>query len=85
MRVEAPFKVGDRIRHPVFGDGLVLEVSARGEDFALRVSFSKDGAQLRSILENISKVFIEDRFIQPVWQTSHLSSTHKAVSQPFPP
>ncbi|HKA25277.1 MAG TPA: hypothetical protein VKF80_09875 [Candidatus Eisenbacteria bacterium] len=55
MRVEAPFKVGDRIRHPVFGDGLVLEVSARGEDFALRVSFSKDGAQ-RKVMARAARV-----------------------------
>ncbi|HEV8479794.1 MAG TPA: hypothetical protein VGR66_03280 [Candidatus Eisenbacteria bacterium] len=55
MRVEAPFKVGDRIKHPVFGDGLVLEVSPRGEDYALRVSFSKDGAQ-RKVLARAARV-----------------------------
>jgi hypothetical protein len=55
VRVEAPFKVGDRIRHPVFGDGLVLEVSPRGEDIALRVSFSKDGAQ-RKVLARAARV-----------------------------
>jgi hypothetical protein len=55
VRVEAPFKVGDRVRHPVFGDGLVLEVAPRGEDIALRVSFSKDGAQ-RKVLARAAKV-----------------------------
>lgn len=55
MRVEAPFKVGDRVRHPVFGDGLVLEVALRGEDYALRVSFTKDGAQ-RKVLARTSRV-----------------------------
>jgi hypothetical protein len=39
------FKVGDRVRHPVFGDGLVLHVSPRTEDLALRISFSRDGQQ----------------------------------------
>jgi DNA helicase-2/ATP-dependent DNA helicase PcrA len=39
------FKVGDRVRHPVFGDGLVLHVAPRGADVALKVSFSRDGAQ----------------------------------------
>lgn len=39
------FKVGDRVRHPVFGDGLVLHVSPRPPDVALKISFSKDGAQ----------------------------------------
>jgi len=55
VRVEAPFKVGDRVRHPVFGDGLVLEVAPRGEDIALRVSFSKDGAQ-RKVLARAARV-----------------------------
>jgi hypothetical protein len=55
VKVEAPFKVGDRIRHPVFGDGLVLEVAPRGEDIALRVSFSKDGAQ-RKVLARAARV-----------------------------
>lgn len=39
------FKVGDRVRHPVFGDGLVLHVAPRGTDVALKISFAKDGAQ----------------------------------------
>ena len=43
------------LRHPVFGDGLVLEVSPRGEDIALRVSFSKDGVQ-RKVLARASRV-----------------------------
>ena len=55
MKVEAPFKVGDRVRHPAFGDGLVLEVSLRGEDIALRVSFSKDGVQ-RKVLARAARV-----------------------------
>ena len=55
MRVEAPFKVGDRVRHPTFGDGLVLEVSPRGDDLMLRVSFSKDNAQ-RKVLARTSRV-----------------------------
>jgi hypothetical protein len=55
VRVEAPFKVGDRVRHPVFGDGLVLEVAPRGEDIALRVSFAKDGVQ-RKVLARAARV-----------------------------
>lgn len=45
MHVPQSFKVGDRVRHPVFGDGLVLHVSPRPADVALRISFAKDGAQ----------------------------------------
>ncbi len=45
MGAETAFKVGDRVRHPVFGDGLVLHVSPRAGDLALRISFSRDGVQ----------------------------------------
>jgi len=41
----AGLKVGDRVRHPVFGDGLVLHVTPRGADQAVKVSFAKDGTQ----------------------------------------
>lgn len=34
------FHVGDRVSHPQFGEGLVLEVRGRGEDALLLVSFS---------------------------------------------
>jgi DNA helicase-2/ATP-dependent DNA helicase PcrA len=43
----ADFRVGDRVRHSVFGEGLILEVSPHGEDLMLRVSFSEDGSQRR--------------------------------------
>jgi hypothetical protein len=50
-----PFRVGDRVRHPVFGDGLVLEVSPRAGDVALKVSFAKDGVQ-RKVLARAARV-----------------------------
>ena len=40
------FHVGDRVSHPQFGEGLVLDVRGRGEDATLLVSFS-DKAQRR--------------------------------------
>jgi DNA helicase-2/ATP-dependent DNA helicase PcrA len=40
------FHVGDRVSHPQFGEGLVLDVRGRGEDATLLVSFS-DQAQRR--------------------------------------
>jgi DNA helicase-2/ATP-dependent DNA helicase PcrA len=45
VREEAPFKVGDRVRHPVFGDGLVLHVAPRSDDLAVKISFARDGVQ----------------------------------------
>jgi hypothetical protein len=41
------FKVGDRVRHGTFGEGLVLEVTPHNDDVLLRVSFSADGSQRR--------------------------------------
>jgi hypothetical protein len=35
------------VRHPTFGEGLVLEVTAHGDDLMLKVSFSEDGSQRR--------------------------------------
>lgn len=55
VREEPPFKVGDRVNHPVFGDGLVLEVTPRGDDVALRVSFAKDGVQ-RRLLARVARI-----------------------------
>ena len=37
------------MRHPSFGEGLVLQVSPKGDDVALLISFAKDAAQ-RKIL-----------------------------------
>jgi len=37
------------VRHPSFGEGLVLQVSPKGDDVALLISFAKDAAQ-RKIL-----------------------------------
>ncbi len=42
---ENPFKVGDRVRHPVYGDGLVLHVAPRADDVAVKISFARDGVQ----------------------------------------
>ena len=40
------FHVGDRVNHPQFGEGLVLEMRGRGEETTLTVSFS-DQSQRR--------------------------------------
>ena len=43
------------MRHPVFGEGLVLQVFPKGEDVALLISFAKDAAQ-RKILARAAGV-----------------------------
>ena len=40
----------------------------------VRFNLPKDRAQLGSILEKVSKIFIKDGFIKAIWQISHLSS-----------
>jgi DNA helicase-2/ATP-dependent DNA helicase PcrA len=45
--VTGPYRVGDRVRHPVFGEGLILEVAARGEDWMLRISFPPPSGERR--------------------------------------
>src|SRR5438876_6302449 len=40
----------------------------------VRFNLPKDRAQLGSIPEKVSKIFIEDGFIKAIWQISHLSS-----------
>lgn len=52
---EEPFRVGDRVRHPVFGEGLVLEVSPQGGDHVIRVSFSSDSTQ-RKLLGRVARL-----------------------------
>jgi len=43
----APYRVGERVKHTKFGEGLVLGVEVREKDFLLRVRFSKDGSERR--------------------------------------
>ncbi len=40
---DAPFKVGDRVRHATFGDGLIAQVSGSGDELILTVAFPKKG------------------------------------------
>ena len=44
---ESALRVGDRVRHSTFGEGLILESSPHGDDLMLRVSFSDDSSQRR--------------------------------------
>ena len=43
----APYRVGERVKHTKFGEGLVLGVEVREKDFLLRVKFSKDDSERR--------------------------------------
>jgi len=40
-------RVGDRVSHKVFGEGLVLETSGDGDRNSVLVSFSSDRSQRR--------------------------------------
>jgi DNA helicase-2/ATP-dependent DNA helicase PcrA len=39
----APFRIGDQVRHPAFGEGTVIQVEPRGEDWDLTVAFKGRG------------------------------------------
>lgn len=39
MTDQRDFQVGDRVQHPEFGDGLVLETKGSGEQASIFVSF----------------------------------------------
>ncbi len=58
MPREEAFRVGDRVNHRVFGEGLVLETSGQGEKQSVLVSFSSDKSQRRLLLKyaNLTKV-----------------------------
>jgi hypothetical protein len=44
---EEPLRVGDRVSHKVFGEGLVLATSGDGDGHSVLVSFSSDKSQRR--------------------------------------
>jgi hypothetical protein len=54
---EAPLKVGDWIRHPLFGDGRIMESSGRGEGQKVVVQFGLAGRR-KLVVANASLVRI---------------------------
>ena len=48
------FKVGDRVRHPEFGNGLVLETRGQGEQASVFVSF--DDKSKRRLVVRLAKL-----------------------------
>jgi DNA helicase-2/ATP-dependent DNA helicase PcrA len=40
---QAPFNVGDQVKHPAFGEGTVIQVEPRGDDWDLTVAFKGRG------------------------------------------
>jgi DNA helicase-2/ATP-dependent DNA helicase PcrA len=57
------FHVGDRVNHPQFGDGLVLEAWGRGEEATLLVSFADQGH--RKLKVRLAKLTLIERGAQP--------------------
>jgi DNA helicase-2/ATP-dependent DNA helicase PcrA len=55
---ERDYQVGDRVRHPEFGEGLVLETRGRGENASVLVSF-KDKAQRRLVVRLAKLTLLE--------------------------
>jgi DNA helicase-2/ATP-dependent DNA helicase PcrA len=48
---EESFRVGDRVSHKVFGEGLVLETQGQGDGQSLVVSFSSDKSQRKLMVK----------------------------------
>ncbi len=40
---EPPFRAGDKVRHPTFGQGMVVSVNGAGEDMVISVAFPAKG------------------------------------------
>jgi DNA helicase-2/ATP-dependent DNA helicase PcrA len=53
------FHVGDRVMHPQFGEGLVLDAKGKGEDVTLVVSFSGHGQ--RKLLVRLARLTLVQR------------------------
>ena len=53
------FHVGDRVQHPSFGEGLVLDVKGKGESATLLVSFANHGQ--RKLLVRLARLTLVQR------------------------
>jgi len=54
---EAPFRAGDRVRHPQFGRGMVVSVNGAGSDMIVSVAFPAKGIKkLDPTYANLEKV-----------------------------
>lgn len=41
----APYKLGERVKHPIFGEGVVLNCEGDGTNARIQVNFAKEGAK----------------------------------------
>ena len=48
------FKTGDRVRHKVFGDGMVLAATPMGNDTLLEIAFDEKGT--KKVMQNYAKI-----------------------------
>lgn len=55
---EREYQVGDRVQHPEFGEGLVLETRGHGADASVLVSF-KDKSQRRLVVRFAKLTLLE--------------------------
>jgi DNA helicase-2/ATP-dependent DNA helicase PcrA len=54
MTDQRDFQVGDKVQHPEFGDGLVLEAQGQGDRASVLVSF--DDKMKRKLLVRLAKL-----------------------------
>jgi DNA helicase-2/ATP-dependent DNA helicase PcrA len=52
---QAPFAVGDKVRHATFGEGIVMDCKSSGDDFELTVAF-REGGGIKRLLLSFAKL-----------------------------
>jgi DNA helicase-2/ATP-dependent DNA helicase PcrA len=52
----APFRAGDKVQHPTFGEGTVVQIKQRGSDWDVTIAFRRRGIKtLAASFANLSK------------------------------
>ena len=50
------WKIGDKVNHKKFGDGIVIKVSGYGEDTELKIKFLDDGVGIKTLLVKLAPI-----------------------------
>ena len=54
VQAEAQFKAGDKVKHALFGEGVVIESKVKGEDEEIQVAFVGKG--VKRLLASVAKL-----------------------------
>jgi DNA helicase-2/ATP-dependent DNA helicase PcrA len=48
------YKTGQRVKHPLFGDGMIIESKGEGDDELVTVAF--EGAGIKRLMANVAEL-----------------------------